>query len=387
MLSFLSKITIVRALIFLASGWFVFVCLAHLLSFRPLWLDENSILHNLKDLTGMMIFGPLLESQVFPRLYLFLIQRLAIIFDYHLLSLRILPFVFMVGAFFVWLKIYGKEKLTELQHLLLVFSWSASYYLIYYAAELKQYSCDVFVAAIFVIFLYKQKEIINDKKMSALAKISLFLPILLLFSYVSFLFVWVPLYNFVLMIKDNKKNLYFGIYYLLSLIFFVCLAYYFDIRFYKGGVHGYWQDYFISLGSFREFFKNIGEGINRLMSCWFQQAKIVKRIARFFAIFGFYSIFHFFIVSFKKERFRIESVNTLTFVLFAELILLGILKIYPFTGGRVTLFFAPFVLFAIIKGIYLLRKIHPVLFILVVCAYGIFLSSNAVHLLIKFLSL
>ena len=133
--------------------------------------------------------------------------------------------------------------------------------------------------------------------------------------------------------------------------------------------------------------EKIGEGINNLMSCWFSEVRIIKRIARFFAIFGFYSIFHFFVVSFRKEKFRIVSVNTIIFVLLAELILLGILKIYPFTGERVTLFFAPFVLLAIIRGIYLLKKINPILFVSVICTYCIFLISNAVYLLINFLQL
>jgi len=386
-ISFLSKENFIKKLILLASIWFIAVCAIHLFSQRQLWHDEARIEYNLKELSGSEIFGPLLEGQVFPRLYLSSIQKIATSFDYNLISLRILPFIFMIAGFIFWLKIYQQEKFPSLQHLLIVFSWAASYYLIYYAAELKQYSCDVFVAAMFTLFLYKQRQSSEEKQIVPCEKLSILLPISLLFSYIGFFFVWIPLYNFIISIKDNRKNLNLTVLYSLSIILFGFLAYYFDIRFYKGTVHGYWQDYFISLDSVAGFFKSLTEGINNLMSCWFAEAKIIKRIARFFAIFGLYSIFHFFIVSFRKEKFKIQSVNTLSFILFAELMLLAVLKIYPFTGGRITLFFAPFVLLAIIKGIYLLKKINPILFKIVLGAYIVFLIYSSAYQLNYFLSL
>ncbi|MDP2939555.1 MAG: hypothetical protein Q8O13_05730 [Candidatus Omnitrophota bacterium] len=375
---------IFKFLTFTASFWFIFVCAAHLFSLRPLWGDEEAVLYNLKNLSGKALFGPLLAGQVFPRLYLLLIHWIAGVFNYHLLSLKILPFIFMISGYFVWLKIYQHEKLLDLQCVLIALSWSASRYLVYYSAELKQYSCDVFVAAIFTLFLYKQKQLLNERSITNWERFSIFLPILLLFSYTGFLFVWIPLYNIILAIKDNKKNLYLGICYLSSLILFAFLVYYFDIRFYTGYVHAYWRDYFLPLDSFYEFLKSFTEGINNLMSCWFAEVKFIKCIARLFAVFGLYSIFHFFVLSFRKKIFKIHSVDTLTFVLFVELMLLGILKIYPFTGERVTLFFAPFVLLAIIKGIYLLRKVNPALFTTVLSTYGIFLFSVAVFHLREF---
>jgi len=213
------------------------------------------------------------------------------------------------------------------------------------------------------------------------------LPILLLFSYIGYLFVWIPLYNYLLSIKNNKKNFNLVIFYSISLILFVFFSYYFDIRFYKGHMQEYFNDYFISLKSPAEFLKNFTEGTNNLLSCWFSEARIIKKFARFFAVFGLYAIFHFFIINFRKEKFRIYSASCLSFVLFAELVILGILKIYPFTGDRVTLFFAPFVLLAIIKGIYLLNKFKPILFKTVIGAYMIFLVSSAIYQLIHFLSL
>ncbi|MFH1655424.1 MAG: hypothetical protein ABH954_02310 [Candidatus Omnitrophota bacterium] len=387
MILFLSKENFIKKLILLASIWFIAVCTIHLFSQRLLWHDEARIEYNLKELSGKEIFGPLLEGQVFPRLYLFSIQKIAASFDYNLISLRILPFIFMIAGFIFWLKIFQQEKFPRLQHLLIVFSWAASYYLIYYAAELKQYSCDVFIAAMFTLFLYKQGQCAEERQIAPCEKLSILLPISLLFSYIGFFFVWIPLYNFIVSIKDNKKNLNLAILYTVSIILFGFLVYYFDIRFYKGADHGYWQDYFISLDSVAGFFKSLTEGINNLMSCWFSEVKIIKRIARFFAVFGLYSILYYFITSFKKVKFKIQSVNSLSLVLFAELMLLGILKIYPFTGGRITLFFAPFVLLAIINGIYLLNKINPILFKLVLGAYIVFLSLSAAYQLNHFLSL
>ncbi|MBM3252481.1 MAG: hypothetical protein FJZ11_06885, partial [Candidatus Omnitrophica bacterium] len=314
MITFLSWKNISKNLTSTAVGWFVFACLAHLFSLRPLWWDENAVFRSIKELSPAQIFGPLLAAQVFPRFYLFFIQDIARVFDYHLLSLRILPFAAMTGSFFIWLKIYKQEGLERLQHLLIIFSWCASYYLIYYSAELKQYSGDVFVAAIFTLFLYKQRQFGQDKQIALCEKLSILLPILLLFSYIGYLFVWIPLYNYLLSIKNNKKNFNLVIFYSISLILFVFFSYYFDIRFYKGHMQEYFNDYFISLKSPAEFLKNFTEGTNNLLSCWFSEVRIIKKFARFFAVFGLYAIFHFFIINFRKEKFRIYSASCLSFV-------------------------------------------------------------------------
>lgn len=78
----------------------------------------------------------------------------------------------------------------------------------------------------------------------------------------------------------------------------------------------------------------------------------------------------------------IYDAQSLGLVVFMELIVLGMAKKYPFTGARMTLFFTPFVIYFIIKGIgslkgvkvlYLSLTIFYVLF-LIICSLNSFIT-------------
>ena len=101
-------------------------------------------------------------------------------------------------------------------------------------------------------------------------------------------------------------------------------------------------DYFISFSSVVEFFKT-GGGINNLFSRWFgERPKVIKAIGRVFVIFGFFNMFYAFFANIKKEGHRIRSPMTAAFALFLGLLVLGMLKKYPFAVPRTSLFFCPF---------------------------------------------
>jgi glucan phosphoethanolaminetransferase (alkaline phosphatase superfamily) len=85
-------------------------------------------------------------------------------------------------------------------------------------------------------------------------------------------------------------------------------------------------------------------------------------------------------VSLKDNKGKILDISSICGVLIIELFILGVFKIYPFTGSRITLFIAPFIFFMIVQGIYLVRKIK-LIFVPLLSVYIIFLSGVSYHLL------
>lgn len=144
-----------RAVFILIALWYVTACGVHYFSQRPLWNDELAVFDSIQDFYPSDFFTRELETfQVFPRLYLFYIQSFAKLFDNSVLSLRFFSLVCMMAAFAVWVRVARRELKNPLEFLAFVLCWAASAPLIYYSAELKQYSMDVLVSGIFMSFLY-----------------------------------------------------------------------------------------------------------------------------------------------------------------------------------------------------------------------------------------
>ena len=371
--------------------WYVLLCVVNLFYQRPLWNDEECVFHSIKSFTVREIFTRgLLDVQVFPRAYLFLIQQLAKPFDFHLIALRFLPFVCMLLGFFLWLKVAAREFKNKFEYLTFVVSWSASAVLIYYSGELKQYSMDVLAGSIFLLFIYAWKENEDKGKKTSYPFLAAFLPFLGVFSYPAFLFSIIVFYNLTMSAREDKKYLSLAVFYLVSLCTVMAFSYLFDMRYrHAETVTKGFGDYFVSLNSLPDFLKTWGEGTNNLFSRWFvERPKIFKKIGLFFVSFGFVYLFASFFKNFKKERYRLNSLSTIAFALYAGLFILGALKKYPFTVPRTSLFFCPVVLYATIKGIvslkdwnvYLYRMIHALyflfLFFLTIALSRITLAGN-----------
>jgi hypothetical protein len=363
--------------------WYLLLCVVHYLNQRPLWNDEQCVLQSVETFTAKQVFSErLLAIQVFPRFYLFLIQKVSQPFDFHLLSLRFLPFVSMVCAFLLWLKLATYEIKNKFEYLTFALSWAASVPLIYYAAELKQYSMDVLTAALFIMFLYHQKELEESPKNWLYALILILLPSLGMLSYTAFLFMVFPLYNLIVSSKTNGSNIRFIILYGFSFLIFVLLSYFFDMRLRPTvDVTEGFGDYFISFESFGEFFKTLGEGIANLFSRWFAESpRIVKKIAIYFVTFGLINLFYSFFKNIKKDRYFLQSLNTIALVVFIELFILGALKKYPFTVPRTSLFFCPIVLYLTITGIANIRNLNKYAYGAIHGLYFIFLSIISVSI-------
>ncbi len=340
--------------ILVAGLWYVFLCLLHLLSRRPLWFDESLVFASIQEFHPLDFFRmPLLNVQVFPRVYLFLIQQLYFLFGFDVLILRLPSFVCMLGAFFIWLKIVSFELKNKVEYLTFVFTWSASCVLLYYSAELKPYSMDCLCAAVFILFLYHQEYLEKTQAKFKYLLILILLPFLVLLSYPAFLFAFLPLYNLFLSAQKDKHKLSYLFIYGLSLLIFGLISYFFDMRLRPlQDLNSGFGTYFVSFTSAAEFFSSFGEGTMNLFSRWFiEQPRILKKIGVFFVGWGMLRMVYGFFLHFHKNLYRIKSLHTIAFVIYGGLFLLGVFQKYPFTVPRTSLFYCPVVLFLTVQGI------------------------------------
>ncbi len=376
----LTRDKILRSIIFAVSLWYVIVCFVGYLYQRPMWNDEECVFRSIKAFDAHQMFNaPLSSLQVFPRVYLFLIQQFSKLFDFHLLALRFFPFLCMITAFLIWLKIAGYAFKNKIEYLTFVLSWPASVVCLYYASELKQYSMDVLVASVFILFLYNQEKLQQKRFYPAFL---ILLPGFMLFSYVTLFFCMLPLWNLVVSFREDKKVVKWIIIYFVSLSIVMSLSYAFDMRLRPVTILvREWRDYFISIESVPEFFKTFGEGTMNLLSRWFvERPKILKQIGIFFIMPGFLYMFYAFFKNIKKNQYYLYSLETIAFVLYCELFFLGLLKKYPFTVPRTSLFFCPIVFYLVVKWLSASARIHPYLSRALYSFYTIFLIFLAVSL-------
>ncbi len=348
-----------RLSLILCISWFIFLCLLHYLSARPLWLDEAFVLGNMQNLGFReMLSRPLGNGQAFPRFYLIAVKLFSGNFTCHVLFLRFLPLAAMLSAFFVWGRVYRYRFGDKWVFLLGLYAWASSYYFSYYAAELKQYSMDVLVVGIFVWFILHQGRIEDKQPGKIFIACAIFLPFIILLSYAGVFIFWVAAYNFLMISRKNKTVFPLFLVYTFNCLFAAVLMYRFDIiyAFKQQGLFIYWKDYFLCRDSFYCFFKSFGEGVERLGTWWFTANPILKKIANLFIPFFICPLFGLGIASLRKNRSKIDDMESVGLLMFAQLFILGILKIYPFTGERITLFLAPFVIFTVIKGIDYFKK-------------------------------
>ncbi len=379
-----SKPSILHLATLFLIGLYFFLCLTHFSFQRPLWNDESCVFLSIQQFSQKEIFTrTMLADQVFPRTYLFFIQSFSTIFNFHPLSLRLPSLICMFIAFFLWLKIAKIVFKSELERFIFVLCWCASIPLVYYSAELKQYSMDLMAGALFLLFLFKQQQwqASEDKKKFGLTLMAL--PFLGLFSYPALMLSFLPLYNLCLYAKnENKKHFKYVLLYGTSMAIVILISYFFDMRLrpIKTVTDGF-GDYFISFASFGEFFKTLGEGVNNLFSRYLaEHPKVLKKFVRSFMTFGLFYMFYAFFKNFKKQRYYLNTLNVLAFAIFLELFMLGALKKYPFTVPRTSLFFSPIVFFLTIKGIGVLKDINKPIYYIINTSFIIFLIALTVGL-------
>lgn len=366
---FLKKLTLA------IMWWYVLLCLAHWLGQRPLWLDEFNVFLSVRDFAPQEFFTQkLLGGQIFPKLYLFLVQGVAEPFGLQVLSLRFLSFAAMMSAFYLWMKIMRQEFRDPFSYLLYALSWAGSALLVYYAAELKPYSMDVLVSAIFITFIYRAAELRQKQPRLYLLVLAL-LPLLSWLSYPAFLFLGFPLYN-LLREKDKggfwKKSLFL---YSVSLLMALVSLYLLDLR-YAPSTKTQGFDNAISFASVGDFFESWWDGTTNLFCrFWAERPRLLKHIAMPFGILGFGYMFYSFFKNFAQDQYRFISLRTIPLVIYLELFFLGVLKKYPFSVNRTVLFFCPIVLFLVVEFLQTLRQINRYGGMAAQVIYAAFLST------------
>lgn len=352
---------------------FIFLCTVHYLRGRPLWLDEQSVFKSVEQNSTLDFFTkPLQAGQIFPRLYLCVIQKTAQWTGLSVWGVRLLPFISMLLAFYVWLQVGRLALKDNKQYLVFVFCWIASVPLIYYSAELKQYSMDVLVSGCFTLFLYHQENLARNLSSLKYTILLVSLPFLGLFSYPAFLFMIFPLYNMLTVLR--RQWLQIGLYAMVCMIV-VAMLYAFDL----GTTHvtmdtqGF-LDYSLSFQSVPEFFRSLGEGTMNLFSRWFtEQPRFMKRIGIFFMVWGMIFIPWAFFRKWKQGDRQFTSVELLALPLYIELLILGALKKYPFTVPRTSLFYCPITFLMTIKAMDFIKTLNERAYQFIMAGFVIFL--------------
>jgi len=339
---------------------FFIACFLHLFSQRPLWSDEVYVLNNLQGLSFARIFGPLNNAQGFPRAYLFLIKALGQTFSWNVLALRFLPFVAMLGGFAVWTKLFERAFQQVREQALCVFAFGCCFAFSYYAAELKHYSMDVLAVGMYAWYFLYQRDLASrpvERRDLLLAGI---MPLLMFFSYASIFVFWVGVVNFVVLALRERRLLKPLAAYFFSALLTFLLIYWFDLRWtaQQSALISYWESYFICMDSARCFWSSFGEGLRRIPAWSFGRGKLFLCWGSFLIPIFLYSLFRHGLLRLRPRR-GIFDLFSLGGLLVAELFVLGVLKIFPFTGERVTLYLVPFVIILLVRAVEDSLRVRP----------------------------
>ena len=237
---------------------------------------------------------------------------------------------------------------------------------------------------LFCLYLVHQRQFIAKKVSKFFIIATLLLPLTIFLSYSSFFVFWIVIYNFLLTVRKNSKFLPLLVAYSFICILFIAFVFRFDLRYTLSNswIFSCWKDYFLCTGSFQCFMKSFGEGMRKLSVWWFGNSTFFRRTASFTIPFFVFSLFGYGFKSLRSNKFRLWDLGAVGLVIFGELFILGIMQKYPFTGARMTLFFAPFVFYFIVKGISSLRRIKPLyltfsflyIILLIACSFNSLLA-------------
>jgi hypothetical protein len=343
----------------LLFGGFFFVCLLHFFSQRPLWLDEVSIYNNIVGSSFMELVGPLDHAQAFPRLPLMLIKALSQPLGYHVLALRACSLAAMTAAFVLWARIYRAVLPDRGTFLLALTMLATSYPMAYYAAEFKPYAMDVLVTGLGLWIMRGQHTWHSAfPGIPRLCLVAAGLPMVLFWSYAGFLVIWIVGWNMLLLsFHDRRFLLPLGIF---ALVYLAAMGiiYQFDLRhaWQDQALMSYWESYFLCAESAGCFLETFWEGIRRLATWGFGKGKIFMQWASFIIPFFLYGLGRYGFGDWLRARGRITDSGSLLAVLFSQLLILGFLRKYPFTGERVTLFLLPLIIYAVVRALADLKR-------------------------------
>lgn len=121
---------------------------------RSLWLDEASLALNIISRDYWELLGPLDYSQAAPIIFLLISKLSCYLFGEYELSLRLYPLVCGVLSVGVFCYLVSCIYQASLERFIANSLFCFNYFLVYYAQEFKQYSSDVLVCLVLVVFFY-----------------------------------------------------------------------------------------------------------------------------------------------------------------------------------------------------------------------------------------
>lgn len=119
----------------------------HLFADRSLWLDEAMLALNLAERSFAELTGPLDFNQAAPIGFLWAEKLAVMLLGLDEIALRLWPYLVGVAALFVF-AVLARRLLSPPAALFAVAAFALSTALVYYSAELKQYSFDVLFAVL-----------------------------------------------------------------------------------------------------------------------------------------------------------------------------------------------------------------------------------------------
>jgi hypothetical protein len=133
---------IVQHKVALAIGAGVLFRLAGFLSGRPLWMDEISLAANIRTMTPLEFFGPLLSAQLAPPGFLIAVWTTVRLFGDNVYAMRLVPLAGGVAGLFLFVDL-AKRCLPPRAVFPAVLMFATASDPIYFASEMKQYSTDL----------------------------------------------------------------------------------------------------------------------------------------------------------------------------------------------------------------------------------------------------
>ncbi len=350
---------------FAITGWYLLLITINLFNQQPLAPEEM-----------------LSHDQAFPLLYYQFIQSWAALWDQKLLALRTWAFISMFFAFWVWMRIATISFVHAWQRLVYALCWVSSVSLIYYAAQLKPYSMDVFVAGMYVLFFLDAERLKSTLTNLQYNILVWCLPLGGLVSYPAFFSMALPLW--VLYFEGKRSWMRIGGYVAICATV-AFLVYWFDVRMGNEMVlQRYWNDYFVSFHSFGDFFKTFNLGLNNLLNRWLAEIPDYHRwIGQTFIGIGFvYMLLRAIECVRQKARMDISVAGLIMVIL---LLISGLWQRHPFNVPRTSLFLAPLfmVMFVEVLGQFRQRlpKIGTIVIVLF-CGYALYVSTGIGRLVV-----
>ena len=313
---------------------------------RPLWDDELCLALNIinKSLTDLLT-KPLDFNQGAPLGFLLLMKLLTNFLGSSEYSLRLLSLVFGLLALMAFYQLSKKLITPKAIQISLAF-FALSYYLIYYSAEVKQYSTDVFITILLLymgtVIYSKEDNIINY----------------LLYAITGSLFIWLSYpaifvlsaIAFSVAVKDIIDNSWKHLY--IYLIIFSIWAISFSLLYYISLRHlvsneyliNFWNKYYVSLpilslNNMKMILSNIFFAFGDPRLTTYRCINSIRAIYIIPLIMGCITLY-------SKDRYQITIfLATLGFVVLASYF-----KKYPL-GSRLCLFLAPIIILLVGQGL------------------------------------